>query len=167
MSAVPGQQLEVIGDENVYVGDLATAKRRYGAAIDAYLRERYYDAAARACRKLIRLAPDVVRTHYTLAYLLVGLRRYEEAKEALDHYAQAVLSSNLEDYAIPFLTLLAYVTEDDSVRGRIGVVLSRMGTPREERGWERYEHILQVASAAGISPRERWERLLPIAIQNA
>lgn len=106
------QEYEALGDEEVYAGTLAYAKQRYGAAIDEYLRESNYEAAIRTCQKLIRVAPDVVRTHYTLAYLLVGEGRTAEAVAALNRYGAAVESSGAVGYAWTLLTLLAQVTDD-------------------------------------------------------
>jgi Flp pilus assembly protein TadD len=105
--AITGLDFEGLGDEEVYLGDLSAAKRGYGRAIDIYLAERNYGAAIRTCRKLIRLAPDVVRTRFTLAYLLVGQGHFEEATVAVKEYEAAVRLSGTDSYAWPLLTLLA------------------------------------------------------------
>lgn len=162
---VHGGQLESSGDEKVYAGDLPSAKERYGDAIDAYLAERDYDSAIRTCRKLIRLAPDVVRTHYTLAYLLVGRRQHQEALDALHEYSLAVQATHNQSYATPLLTLLAYVTESPEVRAGIARILTRVGTLGDAPGSGEHEEILRQASDIGVSPQERWERLLPIALR--
>lgn len=161
---VRGEQFEFTADQEVYNGNLASAKQCYGDAIDAYLSEQRYDAAIRTCRKLIRLAPDVVRTHFTLAYLLVGQRRYEGAAEAVSEYEAAVRSSGAESYARPLLTLLAYVTEDEGVRARIRRILSSIGPLGAEVTPATFEATLCEVSGTASAIQERWERLLPIAL---
>lgn len=159
-----GREMESRGDAEVYAGDLESAKRRYGLAIDHYVEQRDYNSAIRTCRKLIRLAPDVVRTLYTLAYLLVGEGRFEEAEEALNVYATAVEDSGAESYARSLLTLLAYVTDDLRVRHRVGEILTAIGPLGEAVGWAADEAIAS-DSAPATPPHERWEQLLPIALR--
>src|SRR5690606_14991448 len=113
------QSFEAAGDECVYASRIEEAKVSYGWAIDAYLESRAYEEAIRICRKLIRLWPEVVRTRYTLLFLLVGLGRDEEARSALAEYVQVVQASGTRSFAIPRLQLLAHVTQDPETTAHI------------------------------------------------
>jgi tetratricopeptide (TPR) repeat protein len=159
-----GSMIERSGDEAVYDGDLLLAKQLYGAAIDAYLAGHAYDAAIGTCRKLLRLAPDAVRTHFTLAYLLVGKGEYEDAVAALEAYGDALCNAEANSYARSLLTLLSYVTDHPRVRSVIERILAEIGPLGEP------EPALlpdsEPLAEAGSTEFERWERLLPIALRD-
>lgn len=162
-SATLGQEFERHGDERVYEGDLRSAEIGYGKAIDAYLDARLYDAAIRTCRKLIRLSPNVVRTHYTLLYLLTGQGRVGETIGVLRDYVAAVQAGGRHDHAIPLLVLLMHVTDDVRLREETARGLAELGATSAG------ERALASAGAldrAGIlASRDRWERLLRAALQ--
>lgn len=156
--------LEAAADARVYESDVEAAKVNYGWAIDTYLEQRAFDEAIRICRKLIRLAPDVVRTRYTLLFLLVGLGRYDEARPALEEYVELVRRSGTRSYAVPRLQLLAHVTDDRETSDRIVATLHRFGVG------EAGEHV-PARATSDTSPGEkerlqRWETLLPIALRD-
>ena len=163
-SLARARALEAAADARVYESEVEDAKVNYGWAIDTFLEERAFEEAIRICRKLIRLAPDVVRTRYTLLFLLIGLGRFDEAVPALEEYVEVVRRSGTRSYAVPRLQLLAHVTDDARTSERIVETLRRFGVA-EARG-DTSEH----GPAADLPSQEerlqRWETLLPIALRD-
>ncbi len=156
---------ETAGDESVYASAIEEAKVNYGWAIDAFLDARAFEEAIRICRKLIRLSPDVVRTRFTLLFLLVGLGRYEEARPALEEYVRVVQQSGTRSFAIPRLQLLAHVTEDPETNARIEEILLGLGA--EQLGYSVHTRDHLAAEPVSDPERvERWETLLPIALRD-
>jgi tetratricopeptide (TPR) repeat protein len=156
---------EKAGDARVYESGIEDAQVNYGWAIDAFLEARAFEEAIRICRKLIRLSPGVVRTRYTLLFLLVGLERYEEARVALEEYVRVVLVSGTRSFAIPRLQLLAHVTEDAATTDLIESILIDLGA--KQLGYTVHLHRDDVAGVHSGSERaERWETLLPIALRD-
>jgi tetratricopeptide (TPR) repeat protein len=157
---------EEAGDECVYRSAIEEAKVNYGWAIDTFLEGRSFEEAIRICRKLIRLSPDVVRTRYSLVFLLVGLGRYEEARAALEDYVRVVRESGTRSFAIPRLHLLAHVTEDAGTLARIEEILSELGADQLGYGQPLAREYLSAEPAASTERTERWETLLPIALRD-
>lgn len=159
------KRFEAAGDECVYASDLEEAKVNYGWAIDTFLDARAFEEAIRICRKLIRIAPDVVRTRYTLLFLLVGLGRYDEARPALDDYLQVVQATGTRSFAIPRLQLLAHVTDDAATIAHIDSILRGLGA--EQMGYTVHGPEHQPPEpATGVDRVERWATLLPIALRD-
>lgn len=162
-STAYAHRLEDSGDDDVYRGEIRDAKSEYGQAIDAYVELGDAEGGIRTCRKLIRLAPDVVRTRYTLLCLLSAQRRTEEAKTTLADYLRAVKETGTGTYAVPRLVLLGAVVEDASLRESIGAALQALGA--EEDGANLVTHAK--AAAAGLwpgpDPRVRREQIFRLA----
>lgn len=154
---------EAAADALVYRSEVEEAKINYGGAIDAFLEGRDFEEAIRICRKLIRLAPEVVRTRFTLLFLLVGRSRYEEARQALDEYVELVRRSGTRSYAVPRLQLLAHVTDDPDTSARIVASLERFGLG--EAG-EQVHATAADTTASEEDRMHRWETLLPIALRD-
>lgn len=157
-------RFEAAGDECVYASDLEQAKVNYGWAIDTFLDARAFEEAIRICRKLIRIAPDVVRTRYTLLFLLVGLGRYTEARPALDDYLRVVQETGTRSFAIPRLQLLAHVTDDPGTIAHIETILRGLGA--EQMGYTVHGRDHLSAEISGSDRVDRWETLLPIALRD-
>lgn len=158
------RHFESAGDASVYDDRIEEAKVHYGTAIDAYLDVEAFAEAIRICRKLIRIDPEVVRTRFTLLFLLVGVGCAEEARAALDEYLAVVQATGTQEFAIPRLQLLAHVTRDVGIINRIEEILSTFeGSP-----------AAQSASGAALAREsrsewelsERWQTLLPIALKD-
>lgn len=159
------KSFEAAGDESVYESAIEEAKVNYGWAIDTFLEARAFDEAIRICRKLIRLSPGVVRTRYTLLFLLVGLGRYDEARPALEEYVRVVQATGTRSFAIPRLQLLAHVTEDPETNARIESILVGLGA--EQLGYAVHSRDqLAGEPVSGAERVERWETLLPIALRD-
>lgn len=153
-----GRDFEKEADALVYEGAWEEAKRPYGWAIDAYLDLGLYEEAIRTCRKLIRVAPDVVRTRFTLAFLLTGRGRHSEANRALMDYVSAITDLQLRSYAVPRLQLLAQATDDSETLALLEKILHDLGA----------EIVSQTPSGTDMSeldPGARWERLLFYAVR--
>ena len=155
---------ETAGDECVYDSRIEEAKVNYGWAIDAFLDARAYEEAIRICRKLIRISPDVVRTRYTLLFLLIGLGRYEEAAPALEEYLGVVQASGTESFAVPRLHLLAHVTDDITTSERLEAILDSLGA--ERMGFTIFHRDREPAPSHTADRMDRWETLLPIALRD-
>lgn len=158
------RDFEAAGDACVYESRMEEAKVSYGWAIDSFLEARSFDEAIRICRKLIRISPDVVRTRYTLLFLLIGQGRYGEAVPALEDYLRVVQETGTRSFAIPRLHLLAHVTDDPATSARIEEILSDLGA--QQLGYT-ILHREEIPGAGSEADRaERWETLLPIALRD-
>jgi predicted Zn-dependent protease len=141
----------------VYDGDVGEAKARYGSAIEAYLEMRDYEAAVKTSRKLIRVAPDVARARFTLAFLLIGLGEVEEAKKQLLWYVDAVRAAGAADFAVPRLQLLAHATSDEGTRVLIETLILDLGGKLTR----------PVAPMRSFDGMARWERVLDTVLKDA
>ena len=81
------------------LGDVAQALRFLGKAIDGYLVS-HPDAAAAACRKVLRHDPGVVRAHRTLTILSIGLGHLDQAMAHLRDYVTAAQQAERPDLAV-------------------------------------------------------------------
>jgi hypothetical protein len=140
----------------------------YGRVIDQYLQDGRLGPAAAMCRKVIRYAPEVVRTHGTLAIIAVALGDVQEAEQAIDRYVQVVKRTGTTGLAVPRLRLMASATKDELLIWRIADHLRELG---DALGSERL--IGQSLGATSDSPAELleqadwWDRLLRAALTNA
>lgn len=113
-TAAAARLLNRAGDLHLAQEDRPGALKRYGEAIDAYLKSGEYDSAMAVCRKIIRVVPDVIRTRRTLAWLCIGKGFLEIAREQIDAYVAASRESGLEELAVQQLQLMAqYVDRSD------------------------------------------------------
>ena len=151
------EEMELEGDGAVYDGDLHGAKTGYGGAIDVYLETRDFDAALKTCRKLIRVAPDVARARFTLAFLLIGRGELEQARVELVGYADTVRGTDAADFAVPRLQLLAHATRDVTTRVLIETLIADLGG------------TLAAApeNAGSFDAMARWERVLDTVLRDA
>lgn len=160
------KEFETAGDECVYRNSIEEAKVNYGGAIDALLEARAFHDAIRICLRLIRLSPEVVRTRYTLLFLLIGLGRYAEARAQLEAYVRVVIRSGTKSFAIPRLQLLAHVTEDAETTAFIEDILGDLGAERLGFGVHLASEHLATDPPGAADRVDRWERLLPIALRD-
>jgi len=119
-----------IGDLCVREGEYARALRRYGRAIDAYVEAGHLDAAPALCQKVIRLAPEVVRTRATLAALLLANGLDAEAEEQIEAYVRAARAAEQEALAARRLRLMAAATASEHVRLTVGEYLLELDAPQ-------------------------------------
>lgn len=158
-------------------GDLCAGAKRarqavrfYGQAVDAYLGAGYVGPAAAMCRKILRLAPDSVRTHCTLACLAAYEGQHAEARREVDRFVEASIRTHTQKLAIARLRLVATAIEDEELKRHVGEKLAELGDDlgrdrieaalRGERVEEefvditRYERLLRAAAA---DPDELWK----------
>lgn len=162
-----GQLLNRAGDLCVRAGLRRQAMEYYGRAVDAYLRAGYHDAAAALCRKLIRVAPDVVRAHCTLAFLSIGNEQDGDAQRKIGEYVRAARATRTEKLAISRLHLMAEATDSQVVKWTIAEHLEELhdtlGSHRILTSLAAIEAGLQRPVPAA-DPAERWEHLLQAAL---
>lgn len=155
-------------DLHTDAGEPERARELYGRAIDAYLRAERYDAAIAICRKLIRHSPTIVRTHCTLAFLLIGTGLVADAVRAIATYAEATKREGMEKFAIPRLHLMIGATDSPEIRAALIAALSWLGATEqaEEIQHQEMARARDPELIPRISPEERWQRLLPAITMN-
>ena len=107
-------------------GDRDRAQAHLGRAIDAFLEAGALESAAAMCRKLIRLSPEVVRAHCTLAFLSVRDGRMEDAGRAIADYVTATRRTRTEHFAVPRLRMLGDCVPDPAIRRQVADALREM-----------------------------------------
>lgn len=157
------------GDLCADAGDSGTAKVYFGRAIDAYLEAGYFEAAAALCRKLIRLAPDVIRARATLAVLYLGKKLVEDSAyevELVDEYIRVARQAGADRLLIYRLRVMANATENQELRVLIGQRLLELGDEEVGRTilHSIYREINGLATPPQLDPGEQWDRLLRAAM---
>lgn len=151
------EQFDREADAAVYDGDLRGAKAKYGWAIDAYLDLEDFESAVKTCRKIIRLAPEVARARFTLAFLLIGQGQLDEARMELVRYADAVRATEVEDFAIPRLQLLAHATGEATTRSLIETLITDLGGTIVPR----------IELTGSFDAAARWARVLDTVLRDS
>jgi hypothetical protein len=151
------------------VGDTAGAKIYCGRAIDAYLEAGYFGAAAAMCRKLIRLAPDVIRARATLAVLYLGKKLVEDSAfevELVEDYIRAAKQEGDEQLLIHRLRVMAHATANQELRVLIAQRLLELGDGEVGRRilHRIYREINGLIDPPQLDPGEQWERLQRAAL---
>lgn len=162
------------GDLCVSAGDRDRALAYYGQAIDAYLEFGYYDVAANVCRKVLEVAPDVVRTRCTLAFLSLGKgllehpfrAAIEDARGEIGEYVRAARRAGQESVAAQRLRMMAEATDSHEVRELIGESLLELGDPvaADEVFGAIHAERNQLRTPSPEDQRERWARVLRLSV---
>lgn len=126
-SAAAARLLNRAGDLHLARDDRPAALRRYGEAIDSYLKSGEYDSAMAVCRKIIRVVPDVIRTRRTLAWLCIGKGFLEIAREQIDAYVTASQEAGLEELAVQQIRLMSQYVERPEFREFLAGKLEELG----------------------------------------
>jgi hypothetical protein len=150
-------------------GDTAGAKIYCGRAIDAYLEAGYFGAAAAMCRKLIRLAPDVIRARATLAVLYLGKKLVEDSAfevELVEDYIRAAKQEGDEQLLIHRLRVMAHATANQELRVLIAQRLLELGDGDVGRRilHRIYREINGLIEPPQLDAGEQWERLQRAAL---
>lgn len=147
-----------LADRCIEKGDPRKALQQFGRAIDEYLETAHYNAAIDLCRRVIRLAPQAVRTRGTLAFLLLG-QECPSAEAELAAYVDAAREADTTDFAIQMLHMMGTATEDQQIRQLIHHHLLELGDIDSAT-----EVLVDASSRPGAAPgentRERWLKLL-------
>lgn len=129
-AALPGfdaQFYNRAGDLCLDNGHRDRALTYYGRAIDAYLKSSRFDSAAAVCRKLLRIAPDAVRTRCTLAWLSIGKGFLGDAQVEVKEYVRAARKAHQQAFATKQLRLMGEAAADPELRELIARELAEMG----------------------------------------
>ena len=145
------------GDVALSLGDVARALHFWGKAIDGYLVS-HPDAAAAACRKVLRHAPEVVRAHRTLTLPSIGLGHLDEAMAHLRDYVTAAQQAERPDLAVQQLRRVARIAGDERFVRRAAEFLAELGDTRGSA------KILAEAAtfkeSGDVDPYNRWGAVL-------
>jgi tetratricopeptide (TPR) repeat protein len=128
--AEPGMAAHLLnraGDICLAAGDRQRALTYYGRGIDANLYGRRFDAAIGLCHKLLRVAPNAVRTRCTLSWLALGRGDLTEIVNELGEYVTAAIASGEQERAVHHLTRMARATGDRRIHELIAAHLERLG----------------------------------------
>lgn len=155
-----------LGDLYIRDGDRDRALSCYGRAIDTHLETGRYNAARALCRKVIIVAPEVVRAHCTLAFLALGEDRIADAEREIGDYVRAARRAGRSDLAARQLRLMANATDDQDIRLALARQLAELGDIRgsNEVFSAVYAERTGLRSAPRENQRERWARMLRIAV---
>ena len=129
-------------------------------AIDGYLVSRP-DAAAAACRKVLRHAPGVVRTHRTLTLLSIGLGNLDEAMAHLRDYVTAAQQAERPDLAVQQLRRVARIAKDERFARRVAEFLVELGDARG--GAKMLAEAATFVELGAVNPHDRWAAVLRAA----
>jgi hypothetical protein len=129
-SAEPGTDAHLLnraGDLCLAAGDKRRALAFYGRAIDANLRARRFDAAVGLCHKLLRVAPDAVRTRCTLSWLALGRGDLPEIVQEVGEYVNAAVATGEQARAAHHLVRMAAASNDGRIHELLAAHLERLG----------------------------------------
>jgi hypothetical protein len=149
-------------------GDLATARRCLGEAIDDAIADDDLEAAFRLCRRLSAVDPAVVRVHCTLAFLAIARADAPGVESALADYVAATVATGGEALSRAAIQLMARATADPRIRGSLADALEALGDPAAAAS-------MRLRARAGGALRrliddgghERWKMLLRSATATA
>jgi tetratricopeptide (TPR) repeat protein len=155
-----------LGDLYARGDDRKAALSAYGNAIDGYLDNGFFDAAAALCRKTIDMEPAVIRARCTLAFLSLGKEFREEAHREIEQYVEASRRAGQEELTIKRLHMMAEATDSHETRLMLGEFLLDLG---DAEGADRVLGAVHAERNELIGPpleeqRDRWARLLRMAV---
>ena len=148
------------GDLAMSLGEVDRALHLWGAAIDGYLVSRP-DAAAAACRKVLRQAPEVVRAHRTLTLISIGLGHLDEAMAHLRDYVTAARQAERPDLAVQQLRRVAKIASDERFTRRVAEFLVELGDTRG--GAKMLAEAARLEEHGAVDPQDRWDAVLRVA----
>lgn len=138
----------------------------YGLGIDAHLKTSRFGAAAALCRKVIELAPGVVRARCTLAFLALCKGKVEDFDSRISEYVCAARRAGQGELAATRLRLMANATDSYEVRLLLGYYLKQLGDAGAAR--EIFEAVFRerrgLSAPQAQDQQARWARLLRVAI---
>jgi len=122
--------LSLAGDLCFDAGQRQRALYYFDRAIDTYLSASQYAAGVAVCQKVVRLTPEVIRAHCTLAWMAIARGMLEEARDRIRDYAGA--ATRLEDARLAWghLRMMAEVCADHEVQTTLAEALARLGDHR-------------------------------------
>jgi hypothetical protein len=152
-------------------GDICTdaglrdrALQYYGLSIDAFLKVERWDSAAAICRKVLRLAPDAVRPHCTLAWLAIGKGMAADAQVQIRDYVAAAMRAHKEPWAITQLKRMGQTAPNPEVRQIVAEQLLALGADRAADQLYGMAFREQNSNAPPLDPDEVWSRIRTAAL---
>lgn len=130
-TASPGYETQFLnraGNLCVEAGQPQRALGFFGRAIDAYLESGRFSAAEVLCRKVLKIAPNAVRAHCTLAWLSLGKGFRSETDQELAEYVSAAQRAGKETLAAKQLVMMAQATPSAELRERLAERLLELGS---------------------------------------
>ena len=140
------------------------ALQYYGLSIDAFLKVERWDSAAAICRKLLRLAPDAVRPHCTLAWLAIGKGMAVDAQAQIRDYVAAAVRAHKEPLAIAQLKRMGKTAPNAEVRQIVAEQLLALGADRAADQLYGVAFREQNDSAPPLDPEEVWSTIRKAAL---
>jgi hypothetical protein len=128
-SASPGYETQFLnraGNLCVEAGEPSRALGYYGRAIDAYLESGRFSAAEVLCRKILQIAPRVVRARCTLAWLALGKGHEEGFREEIREYVAAAQREERQTFAAKQLMMMAEAASSADLRQTIAEHLLKL-----------------------------------------
>ncbi len=152
--------LHRMADLQIAAGAREEGLQFYGQSIDAHMELGEFDAATAICRKVLRLAPKVVRARCTLAWLSLGKGLLEMAREHLEEYVRAAREADRSAMAAQHLRLMAQYVTDPAFRGFLAEKLRELD---DDEGARRIES--QPASDGESRPQQvTWDPVVFAAL---
>ena len=170
-SRAAGRYYTRLGNLCIQTGERARALTLYGRGIDAYLAAGELERASNLCRKVIALAPEVIRARCTLAFVSLGRGEMEAFERELSEYVSAARQGGKEEYAAARIRMVGSITHDPDARMLLARALLELG---DVRGSAHLLDALQTrrdghdghATQQGEKERERWLRLLRVLLSD-
>jgi hypothetical protein len=150
-------------------GDLGTAKRFLGDAIDDAVCIDDLERAEALCRRLLEVDPAVVRVHCTLTFLCIARGDEEGIHRSLEAYVRASVRAGGEGLSCSAIQLMARATAEPHVREWLASALEALGDAPaaasmrrraraggalrkliEDGGADRWKTLLRAATLAGL-----------------
>lgn len=126
-----GTLLNRAGDVCMRAGDHQKALEYFRQAIDLLLEDEQPEPARGVAKKIIRVHPDTVRTHCTLAWLDLAARQPGAARKPLRDYVKAAEKRDQADHAGFQILEMAKVTAHKGFLEEAAEALERLGFPKD------------------------------------
>jgi tetratricopeptide (TPR) repeat protein len=158
----------LMGDLCFDAGERDQCLEYYGTAIDHYITGQRFDSAAAVCRKVVRIAPHVVRARCTLAWIAIGKGLFSEAQREVTEYATAAERAGREELAREHLRRMAQGS-DSELRQALAETLLNLG---DDEGADRlFRTVFGSADEdevlAGEDADTRWKRVVEAVVSPA
>lgn len=133
-----GTLLNRAGDVCMRAGDHQKALEYFRQAIDIFLEDEQPEPARGVAKKIIRVHPDTVRTHCTLAWLDLATRQPGAARRSLRDYVNAAEKWGRIDQASLQILEMSRVTSHKGFLDDAAEALAKLGFDGDAelvRGW--------------------------------
>lgn len=126
-AATAASALNQAGDACERAGEITLALEYYGQAIDTNVKADRFTPAMALCRKVVRVAPNVVRARCTLAWLAIGNGFERDSIVLVGEYVSAAQRARCGPLAVAQLRRMSEVATGGELRNALAVHLRRLG----------------------------------------